>query len=165
VDSVDKMIRQWGERRPNLDVSQLAVVGRLLRCARHLEQDLVAALAPLGLSYGDFDVLNTLRRMGAPAGTNPRELARAALVTSGAMTARLDRLADAGLVERTPDPADRRAVLITLTEAGTRLADDALAAVLAADDTFLAPLSGADRDLAAALLERLLAPYEVSTAG
>lgn len=162
MDSVDTMIRDWGAQRPELDASPLEVVGRLLLCARHLEQALVEALAPLRLSFGDFDVLNTLRRLGAP--TNPRQLTRSALITSGAMTARLDRLAGAGLVERAPDPADRRGVLVTLTEEGTRLADQALAVVLDADEAFLAPLGSADRTKATALLRRLLAPYErVST--
>lgn len=156
------MVQDWGTRRPELDVSPLEVVGRLLLCARHLEHALVEALAPLGLSFGDFDVINTLRRLGAP--TNPRQLTRSALITSGAMTARLDRLAGAGLVERAPDPTDRRGVLVMLTEKGTRLADQALAAVMDADEAFLRPLGGKDRDRAAALLKRLLAPCE-DTAG
>jgi DNA-binding MarR family transcriptional regulator len=154
VDAVDKMINDWAKRRPELDASPLEVVGRLLLCARHLEQALVDALKPLGLSYGDFDVINTLRRLGGH--TNPRELARSALITSGAMTARLDRLVGAGLVERAPDPTDRRGVLVSLTDEGTVLADRALAAVLDADQTFLRPLDDTDRAVAAALLKRLL---------
>lgn len=154
------MVSVWRDRRPELDASPLEVVGRLLLCARHLENALVDALRPLGLSFGDFDVLNTLRRIGAAAGTNPRALARSSLITSGAMTARLDRLAQAGLVERTPDPADRRGVLVRLTETGTLLADKALTAVLAADETFLQPLDGDDRATAAELLRRLLRPHE-----
>lgn len=148
------MINDWAKRRPELDASPLEVVGRLLLCARHLEQALVDALKPLGLSYGDFDVINTLRRLGGH--TNPRELARSALITSGAMTARLDRLVGAGLVERAPDPTDRRGVLVSLTDEGTVLADRALAAVLDADQTFLRPLDDTDRAVAAALLKRLL---------
>ena len=158
VDSVDKMIRAWRVSRPGLDARPLEVVGRLLLCARHLEQALVEALKPLGLSYGDFDVVNTLRRLGRQ--TNPRELARSSLITSGAMTARLDRLAAAGLVERAPDPADRRGVLVSLTAEGTRLADQALAAVLAADEDFLRPLGDDDRAATADLLKRLLAPHD-----
>jgi DNA-binding MarR family transcriptional regulator len=158
VDAVDKMIKEWAERRPELDASPLEVVGRLLLCARRLEQALVDALKQLGLSYGDFDVINTLRRVGGH--TNPRELSRSALITSGAMTARLDRLVSAGLVERAPDPSDRRGVLVSLTDGGTRLADRALTAVLDADETFLRPLGTADRAAAAALLKRLLTSPE-----
>jgi DNA-binding MarR family transcriptional regulator len=152
------MVEAWHARRPGMDVSQLEVVGRLLLCARHLEQALVRALKPLGLSFGDFDVLNTLRRMGVPA--NPTELAAASLITSGAMTARLDRLAAAGLVERTNDPNDRRGVRVTLTEAGTDVADQALRAVLAADEDFLGPLDANQRAAAADLLRALLHPHE-----
>lgn len=154
MDAVDKMITEWAVQRPDLDASPLEVVGRLLLCARHLEQALVDALKQLGLSYGDFDVLNTLRRVGGH--TNPRELSRSALITSGAMTARLDRLVSAGLVERAPDPSDRRGVLVTLTEDGVTLADRALAVVLDTDETFLRPLGDADRTAAATLLKRLL---------
>lgn len=154
------MLADWHATSPDLDVRPLAVVGRLLRCARHLEQSIVDALAPLGLSYGDFDVVNTLRRLDRPAGVNPRELATAALITSGAMTARLDRLADSGLVDRGADPGDRRGVLVTLTPAGRALADRALRTVLDVDERFLAPLDHPDRDTAAALLAHLLAPYD-----
>lgn len=154
------MISAWHARRPGLDVSPLEVVGRLLLCAHHLERALVDALKPLGLSFGDFDVLNTLRRVGAATGTNPRELTRSSLITSGAMTARLDRLAHAGLIERTADPADRRGVLVTLTGKGKRLADRALGVVIDADEAFLEPLDQDARTAAAGLLKRLLQPCE-----
>jgi DNA-binding MarR family transcriptional regulator len=132
------------------------VVGRVLLCARHLEQALVAALEPFGLSFADFDVINTLRRRGDPGGTNPGDLARASLITSGAMTSRLDRLARADLIERAPDSTDRRGVLVRLTEHGEQLARQALDAVLAADEAFLAPLDPAQRATAATLLKSLL---------
>lgn len=159
-DSVDRMIEAWAEADPRRDVRVLEVVGRLLLCAQYLEQDLVAALQPFDLSFGDFDVINTLRRRADADGTNPRDLARSALITSGAMTARLDRLERAGLIERTPDPADRRAVRIRLTERGDRLAEQALTAVIAADETFLAPLGRRQRDTMASALKQLLLPYE-----
>jgi DNA-binding MarR family transcriptional regulator len=158
MDSVDRMVEAWHAQRPGMDVSQLEVVGRLLLCARHLEQALVAALKPLDLSFGDFDVLNTLRRMGGPA--NPTELAHASLITSGAMTARLDRLAAAGLVDRGVDPDDRRGVRVQLTHTGVQKADEALSAVLAADERFLSPLDSTQRDEAATILRALLHPLE-----
>jgi DNA-binding MarR family transcriptional regulator len=155
TDSVDRVIQTWAERDPQLDASPLEVVGRLLLCAAHLERAIVAALQPFGLSFGDFDVLNTLRRR-ADDGTNPRELARSSLITSGAMTSRLDRLERAGLIERRPDPGDRRGVLVHLTEPGERLAEESLHAVLAADEAFLEPLSPRQRDSVAAALKQLL---------
>lgn len=158
MDSVDRMVEAWHAQRPGMDVGQLEVVGRLLLCARHLENALVAALKPLDLSFGDFDVLNTLRRMGIPA--SPTELAHASLITSGAMTARLDRLVGAGLVERAVDPHDRRGVRVQLTDTGARKADQALSVVLEADERFLSPLGRAQRDEAASLLRALLHPLE-----
>ncbi|MGC7100912.1 MarR family winged helix-turn-helix transcriptional regulator [Amycolatopsis lurida] len=155
-DSIDQMVDEWTAHGSGLDVSALQVIGRLFRCAGHGQAAVVGALRPLGLSYGDFDVLNTLRRRADPGGTHPRALAETALITSGAMTARLDRLERGGLVAREPDPADRRAVRIRLTEAGAELAEKALDAVLAADEEFLAPLSAAQREALAALLKELL---------
>jgi len=160
ADSVDEIVQAWAARDPELDPSPLEVVGRLLLCARHLEQALMSALEPLGLSFGDFDVINTLRRRSDPGGTNPGELARASLITSGAMTARLDRLARRGLINRTPDSADRRAVLVALTEQGEVHADRALRTVIAADEAFLRPLDTGQRDAAASLLKLLLLPCD-----
>jgi DNA-binding MarR family transcriptional regulator len=156
TDAVDRIIQTWAERDPRLDASPLEVVGRLLLCAAQLERAITAALQPFGLSFGDFDVLNTLRRRGDAEGTNPTDLARSSLITSGAMTSRLDRLERAGLIERRPDPGDRRGVLVQLTEEGERLAKDSLAAVLAADEAFLEPLSPRQRDTVAAALKQLL---------
>jgi DNA-binding MarR family transcriptional regulator len=156
VDHVDRMVAAWARVAPDLDVEPLEVAGRLLRSAAYLGRAIDEALRPLGLSFGDFDVINTLRRRAEPAGTNPKALAASALITSGAMTSRLDRLERAGLVERNPDPADRRAILVRLTPAGQERAIRALAAVLAADRRFLDPLDPADRGVVAAALKRLL---------
>ncbi len=154
------MVAEWAEAAPELDVSVLQVIGRLLRGAERTEQRLTAALAPLGLSYADFDVINTLRRRNDHGGTHPRDLARSALVTSGAMTARLDRLLDRGLVRRRADADDRRAIRISLTRKGERLATEALDAVLAVDEEILAPLSERQRTALAATLKRIVLPLE-----
>lgn len=158
-DPVDRIVRAWAARDPELDASPLEVVGRLLLCAQHCEREILAALAEFDLSFADFDVINTLRRRDDPAGTNPTDLARSSLITSGAMTARLNRLEGSGLIERTPDPADRRAVRVRLTAKGERLAERALTAVLAADERFLAPLDPARREALAAALKPLLLQY------
>lgn len=161
-DAVDVMVQQWARREPELDVSALEVVGRLLRGAHLLDRAIVDALRPLDLSYGDFDVVNTLRRRDDPGGTNPVDLARSALITTGAMTSRLDRLERRGLIIRAPDPNDRRGVLIRLTKKGERLAERALQAVLAADEAFLAPLSRRQREIVAVALRQLLLANESS---
>jgi DNA-binding MarR family transcriptional regulator len=156
ADSVDRIVEAWAERDPELDASPLEVVGRLLLCAEHVERDIVAALRPFGLSFADFDVINTLRRRNDERGTNPKDLARSSLITSGAMTARLDRLERAGLITRAPDPGDRRGVLIRLTDEGEELAERSLRAVIAADEAFLEPLDRRERDSVAAALRQLL---------
>jgi DNA-binding MarR family transcriptional regulator len=160
TDSVDRMIEAWAEADPTLNPQPLEVVGRLLLCAQHLQQKLVAALHPYDLSFGDFDVLNTLRRRADPHGTNPSQLAQSSLITTGAMTARLHRLERSGLITRVPDRDDGRAVRIRLTSRGSRLAKTALQAVLEADEAFLEPLQMRQRDTVASLLKLLLLHHE-----
>lgn len=156
ADYVDRLVSAWRQRDPELDVSSLEVAGRLLRAAIHVERAREAALLPHGLSLGDYDVLATLRRMSGDSGVNPKDLSGSALITSGAMTSRLDRLESAGLVERRPDPSDRRGVQVHLTAAGRRTADRALADVLAAHEELLAPLTPRERDTAAGALRKIL---------
>jgi DNA-binding MarR family transcriptional regulator len=156
ADAVDRIVREWAERDPSLDARPLEVVGRLLLCAHHIELALVAALQPFALSFADFDVINTLRRRGDAQGAKPSDLAQSSLITTGAMTSRLDRLERAGLITRTPDPNDGRAVRVQLTEQGERLAEQSLNAVLAADETFLEPLDQPQREAVAAALRLLL---------
>lgn len=159
-DSIDRIIAAWEQRDPRVDARPLAVVGRLLLWADHGRTAIVTALAPFGLSFGDFDVLNTLRRHADERGTNPSDLARSSLITTSAMTARLDRLERAGLIQRAPDRDDGRAVRVHLTAKGDRLAERALGAIIAADEEFLAPLNERQRDTVAATLKLLLLPHE-----
>ena len=123
-DPVDLILKQWANERPELDSSGFAVVGRILLLGKLLESRVTQALAPLGLSA--FDVLATLRRQGAPFSLTPTQLSRATLLTSGAMTTRLDRLEEAKLVRRSPDPEDRRGVCVALTDQGRELVDRAI---------------------------------------
>lgn len=160
TDSVDRIITAWAEHDPDLDTGPLEVVGRLRLCNAHLERAILAALRPFGLSLGEFDVLSTIRRRGGESGTKPTDLAQSALITTGAMTTRLDRLERAGLLGRVPDPRDRRGVLVQLTERGEQLADRSLHAVLAADEAFLEPLSRRQRDTTATALKQLLSRSE-----
>jgi DNA-binding MarR family transcriptional regulator len=160
TDSVDRIIQAWAQRDPRVDARPLEVVGRPLLCAEHCKRDLVAALRPFDLSFADFDVLNTLRRRGDEQGTNPSDLAVSSLITTGAMTSRLNRLERAGLIARMPDPADGRGVRVRLTARGERLAEQALQAIVAADQAFLQPLDQRRRDEVASALKLLLLPHE-----
>ncbi len=155
-DSVDRMIATWTDRDPNLDTAPLEVVGRLRLCNAHLERAIMSALRPFGLSLGEFDVLSSVHRRGNEGGVKPTDLAQSALITTGAMTTRLDRLERAGLLRRAPDPHDRRGVLVHLTERGEQLAERSLNAVLSADNEFLEPLSHRQQNSTAAALKQLL---------
>jgi DNA-binding MarR family transcriptional regulator len=159
-DHVDAVHDQWRRERPDLDVQALATVGRILRTAHLLDGALARGLAAYELQPGWFDLLAALRRAGAPYELNPSELMRATLLSSGGMTKRLDRLEEAGLIERRPDPDDRRGTRVRLTRRGKATIDRALATHVANEELLLADLSPAERDALDGLLRRLLVRLE-----
>lgn len=156
-DRVDNMLREWEQRRPDLDTSALAIVSRLLRAARHLQEILDDIAAAYGLSHqGDLDVLTDLYRADPDRGLTPTELAESLLLTAGGMTLRLHRLQAAGLIRRTPNPHDGRGVLVRLTPAGVDIAEHALATALDAQADSIRSLSPVERSQLADLLRTLL---------
>jgi DNA-binding MarR family transcriptional regulator len=155
-DRVDEVLDQWAAERPDLDVSPMAVVGRLSRAARLVERGVNEVLEEHGLASGEFDILATLRRTGAPYQLTPGALVASSMVTSGAVTARLDRLAEKGLVTREVDPENRRSVIVTLTRSGRRTVDRVVEAHVANEDRLLTPLSPRERERLAGLLRTLL---------
>ncbi|TXS51334.1 MarR family transcriptional regulator [Streptomyces sp. t39] len=156
ADHVDLVLGQWGAQRPDLDVSPMAVIGRLSRASRLIGNELGKTFAAHGLDSASFDVLATLRRSGPDHRLTPAELMRAAMVTSGAITQRLDRLQARGLVTRTPSESDGRVVHVSLTEEGLALIDRTLPDHLATERGVLAGLTGADLGALAGLLRELL---------
>ncbi|MFC1402469.1 MULTISPECIES: MarR family winged helix-turn-helix transcriptional regulator [Streptacidiphilus] len=159
-DEVDRLVAAWRRERPDLDVEPLEVLSRISRLARHLDRARRTAFAEHNLEPWEFDVLTALRRAGSPYQLSPGQLLTQTLVTSGTMTNRIDRLAVKGLVQRLPDPGDRRGVLVRLTGAGRDLADQALAGLLAHERALLAELSTAQRGELAGLLRQLVAPFD-----
>ena len=159
-DHVDDVLAQWRRERPELDTEALGLVGRLFRSMQIADGELARGLARHELQPGWFDVLAALRRAGAPFELNPTELAQAMLVSSGGMTKRLDRLVEAGLVERRPDPADRRGTHVRLTRRGKAVFDRALEAHLQNEERVLRTLKRADRRELDRLLRRLLEELE-----
>ena len=155
-DHVDGILRQWQDERPELDVSPLAVLSRVILLSKHIEKNRKTVLAPFGLDTWSFDVLASLRRQGEPFSLSPTDLRRASILTSGAMTNRIDRLEERGLVERVPNHHDRRAILVRLTPQGLELIDEAVIARLEGADKFASRLSEQDRDQLAHLLRKLL---------
>jgi DNA-binding MarR family transcriptional regulator len=125
-DHVDELLGQWARRRPELDLSALGVAARVLRLQRILERQVAEHLRPFDLHEGEVNVLAALRRADPPHELTPTELYRSLLLSSGAMTNRLDRLEQAGLVTRLADPDDGRRVLVRLTEQGRETIDAAM---------------------------------------
>jgi DNA-binding MarR family transcriptional regulator len=159
-DHLDDILAQWRRERPDLDPSSLAVLGRLLRAAHLADAALADGLARLELQPGWFDLLAALRRAGAPYELNPTELMRSSLLTSGGITKRLDRLAEAGLVERRPDPNDRRGTLVRLTRRGRAAIDRAIGIHIANEERVLESITPAERRDLDRVLRSLLAGLE-----
>jgi DNA-binding MarR family transcriptional regulator len=156
-DAVDAITGQWNEVRPDLPTEAMAVFGRIFRISRTMTDRLGQAHAAFGIGKGEFDVLGTLRRSGAPYALSPRELTATLMLTTGGMTGRLDKLERAGLVTRSPDPNDRRGLRITLTPEGLDLVDRAVDPGVAIYERTLAVLSAEERTTLDGLLRRLLA--------
>jgi DNA-binding MarR family transcriptional regulator len=158
-DEVDELSEAWAHERPDLDLGPVEIFSRLSRLSRHLDLARRDAFSGSGIESWEFDVLAALRRAGSPYELSPGRLLRETLVTSGTMTNRVDRLAARGLVERLPDPADRRGVLVRLTPDGKSTVDSAFEALLAAEREFLDSLSGDQQKQLTDLLRRLLVPF------
>jgi DNA-binding MarR family transcriptional regulator len=159
-DQVDRLLEQWAQERPELDCSRLSVVVRVLLLAKVFRQSAEKALAPLDLKLWEYDVLSALRRQGPPFQLPATELARASMLTSGAMTNRIDRLEGRGLVVRMPDAADRRGVNVRLTDAGRRLTDAAIEARLTAANGQLEMLSAQERRAVSDSLRKIFVAVE-----
>ena len=154
-DGVDLILEQWRRERPDLDPSPIGVIGRISRLARELEQRLEVVYREHGLEPGWHDVLATLRRSGPPYRLRPSEFTGALMLTSSGTTKRLDRLEQAGLITRAPDPDDRRGTQIALTPAGRQLIDAVTAAHLDNERELLSSLNAAEQQQLADLLRKL----------
>jgi DNA-binding MarR family transcriptional regulator len=155
-DAVDQVIAQWRRERPDVDVWPMGIVGRIGRLSRVLDRELKEFFSANGLERWEFDVLATLRRCGPPYELPAGALNRAAMVTSGAITNRIDRLATKGLVERVPDAEDRRSVRVRLTKRGLAKIDELVAPHVANEARLLVTLSPREREDLATLLRNLL---------
>jgi DNA-binding MarR family transcriptional regulator len=158
-DQVDSILKQWSGERPDLDASPMGVIGRISRASRYIDQFLQENFARFGLNSGDFDVLATLRRNGAPYQLTPTALFRSMMLSSGAMTNRLDRLEDAGYIERKPHPTDRRGTLVTLTKQGLEVIDLAVVAHVAREQQMLSALTSEEQKVLANLLRKILLSF------
>ncbi|MCP1650148.1 MULTISPECIES: MarR family winged helix-turn-helix transcriptional regulator [Pseudomonas aeruginosa group] len=158
MDRAAFAIEQWRQQLPELDTDGMLLLGRLGEAAQLIARDHLNPLfAEFGLQPGEFDVLATLRRSGAPFRLTPTVLYEAAMISSGSMTNRLDRLEKQGLVQRMPNPEDGRGSLVGLSEAGLALIDQAVGAHADNQRRVLSGLSASEQEQLAGLLEKLLA--------
>ncbi|WP_405159604.1 MarR family transcriptional regulator [Nocardia sp. NBC_01499] len=155
ADAVDLFTKHWNRERPEVDVSPMAVIGRVQRLSRLFEQELKRFFNEFGVEFWEFDVLATLRRSGGDEGLTAGALLKVAMVTSGAITNRIDRLVAKDLVERVPCPEDRRVIRVRLTAAGRRMIDDVLPKHMENEQRILAALDLESREQLAGLLRTL----------
>ncbi|MGD7789272.1 MarR family winged helix-turn-helix transcriptional regulator [Propionibacteriaceae bacterium Y1700] len=159
-DAVDLVLEQWAEARPEINAAPMGIVGRLSRATAILDRRLNAHFAEHGLARGEFDILATLRRAGGTDGLSSGELLTHTMVTSGAITNRVDRLVAKKLVTRTERPGNRRSNVIALTPQGRRLIDEILAGHVANEEALLTGLTLTEQQRLATLLRRLLIGLE-----
>jgi DNA-binding MarR family transcriptional regulator len=155
ADLIEKLITDWGREGLGIDVRAMGAVGRIMRLGTIYESNATAVLKPYGLRYTEFDVLATLRRSGEPFQLNPKQLIDSVLLTSGAMTACLDRLEERQLINRVRDPSDRRGRLIVLTHKGIKLVEQAVKYRFEQAQNELKCLSGNEQKELTKLLEKL----------
>jgi DNA-binding MarR family transcriptional regulator len=160
ADHVDRVQEQWRVVLPELDTSPVGVISRIGRAREYIDDGLNQLLGAHGLNRSLWDVLAGLRREGPPYRLSPTELYRGLMRTSGAITHRLGTLERAGLIERVPDPADGRSLLVALTPRGKELVDEIAPAYLENERRLLAGLSPDEQASLAELLRKLLLGFE-----
>jgi DNA-binding MarR family transcriptional regulator len=159
-DFLDHVTDLWRSERPELDTAPCAVLDRLLRVSQLVAKRAEAVCREYGLSFWGFAVLTALRRAGPPYRLAPTALYRSGMVTSGAVTKRVDELERDGLVRRVADPDDGRSVLVQLTPKGRRLIDRAVPAYIGMQRQALTTLAPAEQRQLASSLRTLLLELE-----
>ena len=166
ADQLDRMLDQWRRERPEIDADGMALVPRVLRLAHLYDAEMARISRSFGLKPGWLDVLSALRRAGAPYRMSASELAKWVLLSSGGMTLRIDRMEEAALVRRRPDPSDRRGVLIELTPRGRKVIDAAIDAHLALYEQLVGgALTKAERQTFIELLRKQTLAFEEGRVG
>ena len=162
-DTVDEVLEDWDDQRPDLDSEPMEVVLRIQSVAKSFNDLTAEKLQEFGLQWWQYDVLSALRRQGEPYQLAASKLASAGMLSSGAMTHRIDRLEEEGLVRRLHDPTDRRRVLVELTDTGVQLVDRASSARFDAANRCLAGLDQKQRARLSGLLRLLLLSLQEDT--
>jgi DNA-binding MarR family transcriptional regulator len=162
MDDIDKVVAQWGEEKPHLQTLPMEIFGRVMRLQKHIEAEIAACHKQYGLTLGEFDVLATLRRSGEPFNLTPSALLSSMMLTSGAMTNRLDKLESKGFIERAHCTEDRRSVSVGLTEKGFAIIDEAIEEHVRIQHQLVQQLSDAEKPELNQLLKTWLSAFEGS---
>ncbi|MCL1048634.1 MarR family transcriptional regulator [Shewanella abyssi] len=160
MDDIDKVAAQWAEEKPHLATLPMEIFGRIMRLQKHIEAEITACHKQYGLTLGEFDVLATLRRSGEPFNLTPSALLSSMMLTSGAMTNRLDRLESKGFIERMHCTEDRRSVSVGLTAKGLSTIDEAIEEHVRIQHKLVEQLSDAEKPQLNQLLKIWLAAFE-----
>ena len=160
ADHVARLRAAWARERPDIDTEGMAILGRARRIVLASRGPIEAVFTRFDLDTGEFDVLASLRRAGAPFRLRPTELFQVLMISSGGLTDRLSRLERRGLIARIHSEEDRRSLIVELTEAGRALVEAAFEADMAVERGLLAGLSAAERDTLAAMLAKLAVSVE-----
>ena len=153
--AMDNILSQWRRERPDIDPIPMAVVGEIWRAGERLRQGVLANWSTCGLDLAGSDVILTLRRQGHGESLSPSALAKDMMLSTSAMTNRLDRLEKRGLIKRTMDPNDRRGLKIVLSDDGFALADEMVVSHVATEERMLSALSEAERKQIRTLLAKI----------
>lgn len=160
-DRVDVILETWKRHRPEADLGGRQIIWRIQMLAKYIDRWLADMAADYpGMSTSGARALQSIRAGGPPYRTTPGALADGLMLTSGTMTTLLDRLAEHGMLERLPDPSDRRAIIIELTEQGVNTATEISERYRKLEAEMLAPLPEEDRRRLIGLLRTLLLGFE-----
>jgi DNA-binding MarR family transcriptional regulator len=159
-DAVDRFLGDWPEELRGVDPDVEAAVQRVQRIAKAVRRRMEETLGEFDLSYGEWGILGHLTLSGPPYRSSPGQLSEKEGLSSGAMTNRLDRLEAAGLVKRLPDPKDRRALVVELTDKGHDLWTEALGAQASKEGALAAALDRKELKQLNALLRKVLVEFE-----
>ena len=153
--TIDGLLEQWRRERPDIDPTPMAVCGEIWRAGEKLRQGVLSNLVEYDLDFAGFDVLLTLRRQGRGKALSPSALAKDMMLSTSAMTNRLDRLEKRGLIKRTTDPEDRRGLKIILSDTGFVLADKVVVSHVKTEEKMISALSDVERNQLRLLITKI----------
>jgi DNA-binding MarR family transcriptional regulator len=163
-DWTDGLLERWAVIRPGLDVDAYQATSRISRISLHIAKQQEEVFGRFGLNRGEVGVLSALRVAGPPHRLSPTRLFKGLMLSSAGMTSRLDRLESQGFVKRSPDPDDRRAVVVELTAKGRKVIDEAVAANTKRERALLGDLTAKEVQTLSRLLKKMLGALEPDVA-